>query len=112
MPYSSSTRKITKDGGNMNHIDDKKWQLDKRLAFRTISDETIIIGISGGEVHLLNETASFLWNMLSKGAESAPSLTAALIANYDIDAATAQEDVSEFLTNLAAKKLITKSPAA
>ncbi len=96
----------------MSNKSNKTWQPDKRIAFRTVGDETIIIGISGGEVHLLNDTASFLWNLLAKEPQSPDKLARALTAAYDVDEAEAQNDISEFLANLKAKKLITEPRGA
>ena len=90
----------------MNHEHNKVWQLDKRIAFRTIEDETIIISISGGEIHLLNETASFLWNLLSAAPKSSAELISAMMASYNVDEDTAKNDVAEFLASLLAKELI------
>ena len=90
----------------MNRKSNKTWQPDKSIAFRTIDNETIIIGISGGEVHLLNETASFLWNLLAGAPQSADDLILALCDTYAVSKSEAQNDVNEFLAGLAAKKLI------
>ncbi len=48
----------------------------------------------------LNDSGAFLWKELEKGAEE-EDLVAALLANYeDVDAATAQQCVKDFLESL------------
>lgn len=47
----------------------------------------------------LNETAGFLWDRLAAGAEKAELLTA-MLAEYDIDEATASADIDAFITKL------------
>lgn len=47
----------------------------------------------------LNETAAFLWEKLAVGAEQA-DLLAAMLAEYDVDEATAAADIAVFLQKL------------
>lgn len=54
----------------------------------------------GGMIRL-NESGNVLWNALAKGAEQ-KDLTEALLAEYDVDEATAQADVAAFIDTLRA----------
>lgn len=83
------------------------WQLDKKLACRTVDDETIVIGIDRGEVHMLNDTASYLWNALLDKAQSIDTLTALLVSQYAVDQTTASQDVLDFIQQLITKGLLT-----
>ena len=47
----------------------------------------------------LNETGGFLWEKLAEGAD-AEGLKAALLAEYDVDEATAEKDVAKFIENV------------
>ncbi len=47
----------------------------------------------------LNETAAFLWEKLAASAEKA-DLLAAMLAEYDVDEATAAKDIDLFLQKL------------
>lgn len=47
----------------------------------------------------LNETAAFLWEKLAASAEKA-DLLAAMLAEYDVDEATAANDIDLFLQKL------------
>ena len=71
---------------------------------RQILDE--ILAVPGGEVAKqfagiisLNEVGRFLFEQLQT-EQTMDSLVAALLENYDVDHATAEQDVEEFLTHL------------
>ena len=54
----------------------------------------------------LNETGVFLWNQLSDKDMTADELTAALIAEYEVDLAIASADVSAFVKKLEANGIV------
>lgn len=47
----------------------------------------------------LNGTGKFLWELLEQGSDEA-SLVKALLAEYDVDAETAEKSVAAFVTKL------------
>ena len=53
----------------------------------------------------LNETGAFLWEKLSKGADE-NQLKEALLAEYDVDEATAAADIKNFVAKLEEAGLI------
>ena len=53
----------------------------------------------------LNETGAVLWKTLEKGATK-EQLVKALLAEYDVDEATAEKDVSAFIEKLQEAKLV------
>lgn len=53
----------------------------------------------------LSETGAFLWEKLSKGAEK-DELVQALLAEYDVDEATASADVDRFISKLKEADLV------
>lgn len=71
---------------------------------RQILDETL--AVPGGEVAKqfagiisLNEVGRFLFELLQM-EQTTDSLVAALLESYDVDQATAEQDVAEFLSHL------------
>ncbi len=48
----------------------------------------------------LNETAAFLWSILEKEDVTAQQLKEKLRAEYDVDDATAENDIDKFLNKL------------
>ena len=53
----------------------------------------------------LNETGAFLWEAL-KNEQTEDGLVSALLGEYDVDEATAREDVGEFVNLLKEKDLL------
>lgn len=52
----------------------------------------------------VNETGAFLWKLLENGA-SVSEMVAKMVAEYDIDEATAQRDIDNFLKILTENQL-------
>lgn len=78
-------------------------KLKEGFILREVAGETVVIP-SGDAVNLnmmitLNETGAFLWRKLETGAEES-ELVAALLAEYDVDEATAAASVSAFVKKL------------
>lgn len=71
---------------------------------REVAGETLLIPVGTATLSLngmvvLNDCGKFLWELLP-GAESEASLVEALLDEYDVDRATASQDVREFLDSL------------
>ena len=78
-------------------------KLKDGFILRQIAGETMVIP-SGGELDLnmmitLNETGRFLWERLQEGTTE-EALVAALLAEYDVDEATARTQVVKFVEKL------------
>ncbi|MBR4863363.1 MAG: PqqD family protein [Oscillospiraceae bacterium] len=79
-------------------------QLKKELIKRTISGDTVLVPI-GSAVYdanglfVLNELGGFLWDLLPQ-AEDIQQLVDAVLAEYEVDEATARRDISAFLEAL------------
>ena len=78
-------------------------QLKKGFVLRVVAGETVVIP-SGEDLDLrmmitLNDTGKFLWERLEDGAEM-DELVAGLLAEYDVDEATARAGVERFVAKL------------
>lgn len=78
-------------------------KLKDGFILRQVAGQTVVLP-TGGELDLnmmitLNDTGKFLWELLDKGAEEA-ELVAALLAEYDVDEATAKASVKNFISKL------------
>ena len=87
----------------MNH------RRNDNVCLRSIAGETLLIPICGHLADLQNIFAlegagPLLWNMLD-GNTSVEKLRDAMVAEYDVDAARAEQDVRGFLDELASRKL-------
>ena len=70
---------------------------------RQVAGQTVVLPI-GGDMDLnlmitLNDTGAFLWEKLQEETDEA-ALVAALLAEYDVDEATAKQAVANFVAKL------------
>ena len=78
-------------------------KLKEGFVLRTVAGDTIVVP-TGNTLDLnmmitLNDTGKFLWELLEKGAEET-ELATALLAEYDVDEATAKAHVAAFVEKL------------
>ncbi|HEY4394809.1 MAG TPA: PqqD family protein [Polyangia bacterium] len=81
------------------------YRRDAELPFQTLEEETIVVDPKTREVHLLNDTAARVWELLAS-ARSVDELTAALGEEYDAPADELRAGVEELLQGLADKGLL------
>ena len=81
------------------------WKRDPGLPFQTLEEETIVVDPRTREVHLLNDTAARVWELLAS-ARSFDALTAALGEEYDAPADELRAGVEELLAGLSEKGLL------
>jgi hypothetical protein len=84
-------------------------QKNKDVVARVIQDQIVLVPISFSAEGLfafhLDETGSFLWNCLDESTDP-EFLAERLQAEYEIDAATAAQDVKQFLNDLQESKIL------
>ena len=78
-------------------------KLKDGFILREVAGQTVVLPV-GGELDLnmmitLNETGEFLWKQLENENDEA-GLVAALLAEYDVDEATAKTAVEGFVAKL------------
>ena len=78
--------------------------IKKELIKRQVADDTILVPVgqtiySSNGLFVLNEVGAFIWDRLPD-AESPEHLCKAVLEEYDIDEASAMQDVNEFLDSL------------
>jgi hypothetical protein len=88
--------------------EDVRWRRDTRLPFQEIQGQAVVVVPASREVHQLDETATFLWSALAKD-RSVADLVDALCDVFDVDAATAEGDVREFIASLEKKGLVVRA---
>lgn len=78
-------------------------KLKEGFLLRQVAGQTVVLP-TGGELDLnmmitLNDTGTFLWERLRTETDEA-ALVAALLAEYDVDEATARKSVAAFVKKL------------
>jgi hypothetical protein len=80
------------------------------LPFRTLDGETVIVNPEHREVHVLNSTASRIWELLEDWRTVADLLSALddqdVDAGFDAPRAQIEQDVLQFLDQLVDKGLV------
>lgn len=79
-------------------------KLNENFVLRQVADTWVVLPVGQASVDFngmltLNESGAFLWKTLEQGGDR-ESLAEALLAEYEVDRATALNDVDEFLTKL------------
>ena len=85
--------------------DGQMLQRQSNMVFSHIDDEVVMMSIEAGEYYGLNPVASRIWELLEK-PHAFRRLIDLLMQEFDIDEATCQKDVLNFLNQLMDKGLI------
>jgi hypothetical protein len=88
--------------------EDVRWRRDPRLPFQEIQGQAVVVVPARRELHEFDETATFLWSALAK-ERSVAQLVDALCEEFEVDAATAEGDVREFIASLEKKGLVVRA---
>jgi PqqD family protein of HPr-rel-A system len=81
------------------------WRRDAALPFQRMDEETIVVDPKSREVHLLNETAARIWELLGT-ASSVDDLVATLAEEYEgASPEDLRREVQAFLDDLGSKGL-------
>jgi hypothetical protein len=86
--------------------------LQSRIAKRAeivsgkIDDELIMMSIESGKYHTLNATGGRIWALLDK-PQTVSELCAALTGEFKTAPAVCQKEVMDFITQLAAREIVT-----
>jgi hypothetical protein len=89
----------------MNENPTGAWRRDPDLPFQKLEEETIVVDPKRREVHLLNDTAAHVWELLA-APRSLDDLCAAVGEAYDAPAEEVRAAVSELLSGLEGKGLL------
>jgi hypothetical protein len=81
------------------------YAIAKDLAVRKIEEELFILNRKTSRIHSFNATGAVLWEMTQQGCPS-DRMASALVERFDVQSATAEKDVSEFLAGLLEQGLI------
>jgi hypothetical protein len=79
--------------------------LHPQVAARIIDGEAVIVLPESGQVNVLNEVGSRIWELID-GTLSVGGITEAIVAEYDVTAQQAERDVNEFIQELVENKML------
>ncbi len=75
-----------------------------------IDGKVVILVVSAGEYHNMNEVGSRIWALLEKPTTLA-ALVDTLVAEFEVEQATCERETRAFLAQLLGDKLVTILPA-
>lgn len=84
---------------------------DPGLPYQTLDEDTIVVDPRSREVHLFNDSAARIWELLAS-PRTVADLTDALAEEYDAPADELRAAVEETLAALAAKGLLVPGGAS
>jgi Coenzyme PQQ synthesis protein D (PqqD) len=78
---------------------------ERDLDYRDINDEIVALDAQGAVYLAVRGSGALLWRLLASAA-TRETLVETLVETYDIDPATAGDDVDEFLATLSERGLV------
>ncbi|MDP9192739.1 MAG: PqqD family peptide modification chaperone [Acidobacteriota bacterium] len=102
---SLSAREAEVAGARAEVSGDAAFCVSDRVLSRRVGDEVLLLHLSSGVYHVLNETGARIWALLENGS-GATSIAAAVAAEYDIDSESAIADVQSLIASLLEGNLI------
>jgi len=89
----------------------RRWRRDSELPFQRLDEETIVVDPRNREVHLLNETAARIWELLS-APRSLNELVHILADEYDADGDELRAAITDCVSGLSDKGLVVSAGGA
>lgn len=91
-------------------LEGEQMRLKEGFLLRKVAGDYVVVPSGNAMIDFkamisLNETGAFLWEAL-KNEQTEDGLVSALLGEYDVDEATAREDVGEFVNLLKEKDLL------
>lgn len=83
--------------------DERVVRKNPDVSWRTIEGQAVLVHNRLGEIQVLNEVGTFIWERLESGWDVLPD---AISTEYGIDADTARKDLGDFLDELEASGAI------
>jgi type I protein arginine methyltransferase len=87
---------------------DATFRVADRVLSRRVGDEVLLLDLSSGLYHVLNETAARIWALLENGGGVA-NIADVVASEYDVDPRNAAADVSTLVARLQEDHLITRT---
>lgn len=83
-------------------------KLNEAMSLRTINNESFIYNRDTSEIHSLNNSGSFILDMILKGNEL-KSIPNKVQEKYETDLSSAENDTKKFIEEMITKKVLIKS---
>ena len=88
--------------------EDATFCVSDRVLSRRVGGEVLLLHLSSGIYHVLNETGARVWALLESGGDVA-SIGETVASEYEVDRQSAAEDVKVLVARLQEEQLITRT---
>lgn len=85
-----------------------RWTISDQAIANSVGDEMVVLHLANGTYFGLDPVGAMLWEGLQKG-DLPGRVCEQILERYDIDRATAENDLREFLNDLATGDLIAQA---
>jgi hypothetical protein len=85
--------------------DDQRVTIRGDVLFRVLDGEAVLLDLVSGTYFGLDPVGTEIWGMLGDGA-TIGEIRAAIVARYDVDAATARADLEDLVADLVKRGLV------
>ena len=92
----------------MSAAADTAWRRDPDLPYQKLDEDTIVVDPRRREVHLLNETASRVWELLAS-PRSIDELVSLLVEEFEAAPDEVRPSIEELLSDLGAKGVLLRA---
>lgn len=91
----------------MTITSDTRIQLVPNQSSSVLGKETVLLNYELGNYYELNEVGGFIWSLLqTNNAMSVGEIQESILAEFDVEPAVCNEELSLFIENLLREKLI------
>ena len=87
-------------------IQEIKLQLSRRVRFRDVAGQGVLVHLDEGRVLVVNEVGLYIVQALHRQAMTESELAEAVAQTFEVDAARAKLDVAAFLEQLRGEKAL------
>lgn len=77
----------------------------KKIAYRIIDGEAVVLNLENGTFHTYNSLATFIWQQ-ADGKTSIKDIIESVVREFEVDEKQCQEDCVGFIQELVEKELI------
>lgn len=83
--------------------DARRFKRNPNVSWRVIEGQAVLILNKEGEVQVLNELGTFIWERLEEDPEE---VVRAIVAQYEVTPEQARQDLEEFVDSLTASNAV------
>ena len=79
----------------------------RTVAYRLIDGKFLLLDSGHDQVHSLNDVGTYVWGLISQRKLSIEAIAEAMVDEFDVDLATAESDLNDFLDRLERDQFVT-----